>query len=95
MITTASRHAKVAVIEFLTVHLGLLSREQLLLEEKKRHGYCCLVGSLCNWSGCFCNVGALYGPCPKVVSGDMSWFEKSGVGEEDTATLRVGISPML
>lgn len=53
MITTVYRHAEVAVIEFLTVHLGLLSREQLLLEEKKRHGCCCLVAPCVTGPGVF------------------------------------------
>jgi hypothetical protein len=70
MITKASGNVRLEVIGVLTVHLGLLSREQLLLEEEESHGCWCLVGSLCNWSRCFLQCGSLIWTFPKFVSGD-------------------------
>jgi hypothetical protein len=81
------------VVGLLTVHLGLLSRKQLFLEEEKSHGRCCVAGSVCNWPRWVCNVGALYGPSTEI-SPEVSVGFKPRVGEERNATLRVGIAPM-
>jgi hypothetical protein len=96
-ITSARRPAKLVVIGLLTVYFGLLSREKLLLEEEKSHGYYCVVGSVCNWTRYFCNVGALYEPstriCPEIALGFKSL--ESEMRRTPTATLRAGVAPMI